>query len=238
MYEQIEAKRCINRSGSYRKKKYRRRKRNRFLILLLAVLLPVICFWRLTNNVSLSKQGKGMGSNTEIDISDEVTKGEIPLFMQTDKRWGYRTYGGSIMAESGCGPTCLSMVYCGLTGDDTWNPYRLACEAGKDGYYVEGSGSSWSMMTELAKKLGLTAFEIRYEEEDIRAELERGNPIICIMGPGDFTTTGHFIVLSGVKEDGSIIVRDPNSRENSKKTWELQRLMSQMRNLWGYQYIL
>ena len=31
-----------------------------------------------------------------------------------------------------------------------------------------------------------------YDEAHIIAELEKGRPIICIMGPGDFTTSGHF----------------------------------------------
>ncbi|MCD8152609.1 MAG: C39 family peptidase [Clostridiales bacterium] len=37
------------------------------------------------------------------------------------------------------------------------------------------------------------------------------------MGPGDFTTGGHFIVLTGIDSDGNVIVNDPNSRINSEK---------------------
>ena len=29
------------------------------------------------------------------------------------------------------------------------------------------------------------------------------------MGPGDFTNQGHFIVLSGLTEDGHVLVNDP-----------------------------
>ena len=234
MYAQVEK---IGYRNQSRRKGKKRRRRNYIFLLLLAVLVPLICFWRFVVNVSSSKQAKGVGSYAEIDISGEIFKGEIPLFLQTDARWGQCQYGDGTMAENGCGPTCLSMVYSGLTGDGRWNPYELAKKAEKAGYYVAGSGTSWSMMTELAEELGLTIIEVKYEEEKIRAELQRGNKIICIMGPGDFTTTGHFIVLAGVKEDGSIILRDPNSRENSEKSWELQQLMPQIRNLWGYQYI-
>ena len=61
-----------------------------------------------------------------------------------------------------------------------------------------------------------------------------GRLIICILGPGDFTTTGHFIVLTGVDENGGIIVNDPNSIINSKKSWDIEQLMHQIRNLWSY----
>ena len=62
----------------------------------------------------------------DIDLSKEVTKGEIPHFLQWDKRWGYETYGSDFLAITGCGPTCLSMVVCGLTGETQWNPYEVA----------------------------------------------------------------------------------------------------------------
>ena len=52
------------------------------------------------------------------------------------------------------------------------------------------------------------------------------------MGPGDFTTTGHFIVLTEYK-NGKIRVNDPNSRKNSEKEWEYDAIKNQIRNLWA-----
>jgi hypothetical protein len=51
------------------------------------------------------------------------------------------------------------------------------------------------------------------------------------MGPGDFTSSGHYIVLSGC-EDGLIRVNDPNSYQNSVKLWRYEDIESQFRNLW------
>ena len=115
------------------------------------------------------------------------------------------------------------------------NPYAVAQMAQEDGFYVNGSESSWSMMTELATKLGLSAQELSLNEDSIRQELSQGHPIICIMGPGDFTTSGHFIVLTGVDSDGKITVNDSNSKKNSNKAWKIDDLMSQIRDLWVYQ---
>ncbi len=169
-----------------------------------------------------------------IDVSADVRPGEVPLFLQWDERWGYKSYGNQFLAITGCGPTCMAMVYCGLTGASDQNPYSIACMAQENGYYVEGSGSSWCMMTELASQLGLEAGEAIYDAYHIRRELQAGNPIICIMGPGDFTDGGHYIVLTGVTEDGQVTVNDPNSIINSEKAWDLEAIMPQMKNLWKY----
>ena len=177
---------------------------------------------------------KNKDKHEAIDVSKEVRDGEIPLFLQWDERWGYETYGDDYMAVTGCGPTALSMVYTGLTGDTSLNPYEMAKLAQKNGYYVNGSGSSWNMMLGLALQIGLEANELSLDENSIKKELSDGNPIICIMGPGDFTTSGHFIVLTGITDDGKVQVNDPNSVKNSQKTWKLDRIMSQMRDLWGY----
>ena len=170
----------------------------------------------------------------EIDISKEVTKGEIPHFLQWDDRWGYETYGSDFLAVTGCGPTSLSMVVCGLTGDTKWNPYEVAKMAEDNGYYVDGSGSSWELMSSGAEKLGLTVSSVIFDAEHIRATLEAGQPIICVMGPGDFTDAGHFLVLTGVDQEGDIILQDPNSVERTKQHWDVQKLMNQMKNLWSY----
>ena len=173
------------------------------------------------------------GVSVEIDISRELHKGKIPMFLQWDSRWGYEMYGDDFMALTGCGPTSLSMVYTGLTGDISLHPLEMARLAEENGYYVAGSGSSWNMMTGLAEIIGLTVWKPSFTVDSIIAELKEGHPIICIMGPGDFTTTGHFIVLTGVKE-GKITVNDPNSPKNSEKLWDVGVIMKQTRDLWAY----
>jgi hypothetical protein len=53
------------------------------------------------------------------------------------------------------------------------------------------------------------------------------------MRPGDFTTSGHFIVLTG-EADGKITVCDPNSRQRSEALWDYETLAPQIKNLWAY----
>ncbi len=51
------------------------------------------------------------------------------------------------------------------------------------------------------------------------------------MRPGDFTTTGHFILLWGYDENG-FFVNDPNRRSTSEKIWDFETLQPQIKNLW------
>ena len=163
----------------------------------------------------------------------EVTAGVIPHLLQWDERWGYQIYGANMIAVNGCGPTVISMVASGLTGDNTITPYRVAKFAEQNGYYEGDAGTSWALMTEGAAQFGVYGEEMGLSEEAVFSSLENGNPIICSMSPGDFTTTGHFIVLVGI-EDGKIRVNDPNSVKRSEKLWDYETLYPQISNLWVY----
>lgn len=159
--------------------------------------------------------------------------GGIPLLLQWDERWGYAIYRDNMIAINGCGPTALAMVAAGLTGDAGITPDRVARYAAEQGYYEGDAGTSWTLMTEGAAAFGVIGQEIGLSREQVFAELESGHPVICSMQPGDFTSTGHFIVLVGI-EDGKIRVNDPNSRARSQVLWEYDRLESQINNLWSY----
>ena len=170
-------------------------------------------------------------SEVHVDLSGYDRSDGVPLFLQWDRQWGFLDYGSKPAALTGCGPTCLSMAAWYLTGDDSFSPDRMMEFAEKNGYYSPGSGSSWTLISEGAVKLGFDVTEIPLVKSRIFDNLDVGNPIICAMGPGDFTTSGHFIVLVGV-EDGLLRVNDPNSIKNSRKLWAFEDIESQFRNLW------
>lgn len=166
-------------------------------------------------------------------FSKEETEQKFPLFMQWDGRWGYVPYGGSNIGIAGCGPTCLSMVIFSLTGNEDATPDALAKFSEDNGHYVEGIGTSWTLMTTAASAYGLYAYEIGLDENTIKQNLDAGCPIICAMRAGDFTTSGHFIVLYDYDEEG-FLVNDPNSRERSSKRWSFETIQYQIKNLWGF----
>lgn len=168
---------------------------------------------------------------TEVDLSEYKDCDSVPLFMQWDERWGYNQYAGELMGISGCGPTCLSMVSVYLLNNTDYTPKYIAEFAETNGYSVSGNGSSWTLISNGGEELGLDITEIPLVEKRIIDNLEVGNPIICVMGPGDFTSTGHFIVITDF-EDGKVKINDPNSKSRSEKLWELSDVMGQIRNLW------
>lgn len=172
----------------------------------------------------------------DIDLKDEVHEGEIPLFIQWDERWGYEIYGSDFLAITGCGPTCLSMVVCGLTGETDFDPLKAARFSEENGYYVPGTGTDWKLMTTGAEQKGLHAEPGVAEERYLREKLENGMPLICSMLPGDFTYTGHFIVMKGIDADGNVLVNDPNSRINSGKSWSIETLLPQINGIWSYSF--
>ena len=166
-----------------------------------------------------------------IDLGEYDLAEGVPLMMQWDPRWGYLEYGADVVGLTGCGPVCLAMAGYYVTGDEKFSPDRMVAFALEDGYCSYGNGTAWALISEGGEKLGLDVTEIPLVKQRILDNLEAGNPIICVMGPGDFTTSGHYIVLVGT-EDGKIRVNDPNSHANSETLWEFERIESQFRNLW------
>ncbi len=171
------------------------------------------------------------GTWTEYTLHEDLSQG-MPLFLQWDPRWGYLEYGSNVAALTACGPMCLSMVgYYISGGDETFAPHNMIAYAADHGYYAQGLGTEWALISQGGPALGLNVRELPLHKGSILEQLSRGNPIICAVGRGIFTESGHFLVLSGT-QDGMIQIHDPNSRINSGKLWSYEEIADQIRNLW------
>lgn len=166
-------------------------------------------------------------------FSKEELETENPLLLQWDSRWGYAPYGDSNIGIAGCAPTCLSMVILSLTGNSDATPDALADYSMRNGHYVEGIGTAWTLLSDGAEEYGLTVRELGLDEDEMKACLNRGGLLICSMRPGDFTTSGHFIVLYDYDANG-FYVHDPNSRIRSDRQWSYGDIKYQIKNIWGY----
>lgn len=159
-------------------------------------------------------------------------QGKVPYLIQYDTRWAYHGYGSSVMGITGCGPTCLSMAVIGLTGDTSATPARIADYAESAGHYVSGAGTAWTLFTEGAAAFGVRGTAIGTDEKDMIARLKNGEVLVASMLPGDFTTSGHFIVIYDHGLFG-FNVCDPNSVELTRKTWSFKKLAPQIAQLWS-----
>lgn len=159
-------------------------------------------------------------------------QGSVPLLLQTDGAWADEPYAGGTVGENGCGPTCLTMAYICQTGKRDMDPADM-CAFSQENGFVEESMTSWRLMGEGARMLGLTSEELPASTAAVGSALAEGKTVIASVGPGDFTTVGHFIVIHGVDEMGRFTVADPNSARRSELAWEGERILGQCLNLWA-----
>lgn len=159
--------------------------------------------------------------------------GEVPALYQRDPAWADGTYAEDDFGTTGCGPTCMAMAYVALTGRTDMTPADMGAFSERLGCATP-DGTAWTFMTEGAAELGLVAEEVPADEQSVRRALLSGSPVICSVGPGDFTSTGHFIVLAGIDEQGRLLVRDPNSPERTGKAWDFATVLGQCRAIWAY----
>lgn len=175
----------------------------------------------------------GIGATPFSTPKSDWKQGAIPHLYQTDPAWADRPYAGGTMRANACGPTSLSMVYVYLTGRTDMDPVAMAAFADQNNFAPTGA-TEWAFMTQGASMLGLSSENIHATREDVTNALANGMPVICSVAPGDFTTTGHYIVLGSIDARGMVEVFDPNSPYNSAKRWEIQRILSQTTACWAF----
>ena len=191
----------------------------------------------LANNPEMSDFVAGYSEgkkNSKGALTTAEKEQDHPLFLQWDPRWGYRSYGGgSCIGLAGCGPTCLSMALFYLTRDDKLTPDKIADYSMENGYYVEGTGTAWALMEDVPKQYGIRVTQLGADENNIKAILDSGGVVICSVGRGEFTTSGHYILIYGYDSEG-LMINDPNCVARSNQRWIFSEIRWQIKNIWAY----
>lgn len=175
-------------------------------------------------------------NQAELTLSTPIAdwrRGEFPHLYQTDPAWSSRPYGGGTVALNACGPTVMSMLYVYYTGDTGLDPASMAAWADERVYAPTGA-TEWSFFTEGAERLGLSAKMINPDRSVVSDALREGRPVVCVVGPGDFTDGGHYILLTGIDGAGNVSVCDPNSPRTSARRWDLTRVLHQTEVAWEF----
>lgn len=166
------------------------------------------------------------------DLSFAEGGREVVYWNQMDWRWCNEPYGKTqTIGYAGCGPTALAMVVSTLT-DRTMDPKEMADWAYENGYCCEGDGSYRTLIPEGAAHFGLSvSCPGRDGFQEVVDALAEGKLVVAIMGPGHFTTSGHFIVLWGVTTEGKLLVADPVSLTKSQQEWDAEIVFSEASSL-------
>ena len=170
---------------------------------------------------------------SEEDYENTVFKTDTPHLYQWDRRWAQTEYSATTFGLTGCGPTSFAMVVQGLT-DNEVTPYEMAVYAQEHGYMSQYDGTSVQLFYNEAEAFGLSCRDMAFDSSNIRGALESGQLIIANLGPGYFTRTGHFFVLTGVAEDGRVIINDPYSKERSTQLWDVDLIISESQGLYAF----
>ena len=182
------------------------------------------------SNVTAFPQG---GDSTGESGSGNVIN-NFPYYNQGDPAWGQTGYGKGTIASSGCGPTSMAMVL--KSYGFNVNPVDTSKYSVQHGFRTAGQGTSWDYFKNIGNANGLTVEQYDPGQAGIevtKAKLAANIPVIGSMRPGDFTKGGHFIVFSGMDQDGTIRVNDPASRERSTKKWDALRALNQAKQFWA-----
>lgn len=142
-------------------------------------------------------QSSSMCFGTE---KQEEPSREVPLYLQTD--YPDTPYSDGTLATSGCTITCISMVAAGMSGQEV-KPDALARR------FNNYDASNLQRMEAASTVLDLT-YEKTSQWEDVMAALEENKLVIVLLSqPSEFTASQHMVVLTGITEDGLVLVNDP-----------------------------
>ena len=151
----------------------------------------------------------------------------MPQYYQGDHRWGSRKYGIGTMAQSGCVPTSLAMVFNGLgqkvlptaVADTIYNNTN---EMNVGGLGTSGKGAVYAINAYGYKHTVITT------KEQLIAALQSGKPVFATVGNGIFAKgrITHAIILSGYS-GGKTKAMDPDNVNTTGRWYDINTIWNQ-----------
>lgn len=157
------------------------------------------------------------------------------FYKQADSRWAKKKYlctdgGYASVGAAGCGPTSVANVVSALI--KPIRPYTVFKYACKMGYMTSNSGMYRSAVPKLLKHYKIDPVEIlpRTAEgkKKLKSYLKKNYWAIAIMGPGIWTSGGHYILAYYVDSNNKVYISDSASSAT-------QRQKNTFENFWNQQ---
>ena len=164
-------------------------------------------------------------------------------YMQTDARWKNTDYSApgekTTIGRAGCGPTCAAMLIETMTGK-TFTPADACAWALKKGYKAPNHGTYYSYFVPQFQAFNIKCERLNtvnlygnsYSAIHARAFelLKQGYYIIACMGKGNWTSSGHYIVVWW--EDGKVRINDPASKAENRINGDPETFRAQVKYYW------
>ena len=158
-------------------------------------------------------------------------------YLQTDPRWGSLDYSApgekTTIAASGCGPTAMAMALA-TWADPSVNPKTECAWALAHWYKAPRQGTYYGYFEPAGARYGLRVTRLHYTSlygnstsayhAQVKDALDRGELVIACMGPGNWTSSGHYVLAWKISGD-TIYINDPASTKASRTrgSWALFR---------------
>jgi hypothetical protein len=165
-------------------------------------------------------------------------------YLQTDPKWAANDYSAkgekTTIKASGCGPTAMSMVLA-TWADPKVTPATECAWALAHGYKAPNSGTYYSYFVPAGKRYGLTVTQLNNASiygnsssplhAKAKAAANGGDLVIACMGKGNWTSSGHYVVLWQVSGDTAYI-NDPASTKTTRTRGSWTLFQSQVKYYW------
>ena len=174
----------------------------------------------------LSKIQSGKTDGTCNALSKGSWVGNFPFLFQCQDEWSGSTWSGGTFCNAGCGVTSMAMVVSALTGDFT-TPPQLTSVVDCD------TTASSDCLRTYAEKFGIEAVHLSSDEglgagsstQQIKQAFDKylsNGYIIITAGHSNgsfsnadrnpFSSSGHYVVLYAIDENGDWLIADPGGR--------------------------
>ena len=181
--------------------------------------------WVDNGRYYVDSSGKWVPNYAKADKNTQALN--MPQYYQGDWRWAHKRYGLGTMAQSGCVPTSLAMVFNGLgqkvlptaVADTIYNNTN---EMNVSGLGTSGKGAVYAINAYGYKHTVITT------REQLIAALQSGKPVFATVGNGIFAKgrLTHAIILSGYS-NGKTKAMDPDSSYNTGKWYDINTIWNQ-----------
>ena len=164
-------------------------------------------------------------------------------YFQTDPRWRNKDYSAegesTTIGASGCGPTAAAMLIETLTGK-TFTPAEACKWSLEHGYKACKQGTYYAYFVPQFAAHGISCYQLSWTNTYHKPNdpihdkalnlLKQGYYLIALMKKGNWTTSGHFIVVWWA--DNKIHINDPISTKPNRINGDIHTFRNEAAYYW------